>query len=474
MKLGRCTTRGAFAVALCTALLTLGCKQQRSTDPSITGARGTTTESVVSLEPAEQLRARLYGFSDHYTAQISATSSDIAWGTSDRQLRELMIRWKLRAIPPLQKAVYKGDPRVGLLDAWIICSQMKDFFSNDPVIADLGEYSSVAIECVENLERRIEGIAREFVPEDRFQEAVSEVDRFAMAYPIREGFAAGLITASDQEAAKRHPGLFSIVAIPLSGVSEGADAVDRLARMAGVFVEVIEDLPQYARWNAEMLMLEIDSIHAVREAQANFERLSRSVESISETAKTLPEDLRRETETALEAVDSRNENLRATLEEARIVAEQVDAAIGHGREVVDAANDAADNLTQTANAWQSAVEAAQVLVEFFQPSEESPDPQDEGDSFDINEYTAAAERIKGAAVEIRMLFDDIESGKLSGTLAEIGATSQSSIDHAGTQADVLVNHILRVGLVLIGVLIAGWFMMQVLLARLIRSGPRTA
>ncbi len=156
------------------------------------------------------------------------------------------------------------------------------------------------------------------------------------------------------------------------------------------------------------------------------------------------------------------------------MAEQVDDAIGHGREVVAAANDAADNLTQTANAWQSAVEAAQVLAEYFQPSEESPDPEDEGASFDINEYTAAAERIEGAAVEIRVLFDDIESGKLSGTLAEIGATSQSSIDHAATQADVLVNHILRVGLVLIGVLIAGWFIMQLLLARLIRSGQRTA
>ena len=73
-----------------------------------------------------------------------------------------------------------------------------------------------------------------------------------------------------------------------------------------------------------------------------------------------------------------------------------------------------------------------------------------------------------------MLFDDIESGKLSGALAEIGATSQSSIDHAGTQADLLVNNIRRVGLVLIGVLIAGWFIMQLLLARLTRSGQRTA
>ena len=62
----------------------------------------------------------------------------------------------------------------------------------------------------------------------------------------------------------------------------------------------------------------------------------------------------------------------------------------------------------------------------------------------------------------------------SGTLAEIELASRSSIDHAAARADRLVDRILHVGLTLIGALIAGWFIMRLILAYVTRNVRRTA
>lgn len=436
---------------------------------SQTGSMPGTGTHRVETKDADLLQRDLYAFADRFAAEVAGTASNITWQTKDRRVRELALQWKIQTIPSIRTIVFAQDPRVALFDAWVLCTQQEDYFLAGSTAQLFGEQQHLANEAAQRLELAIEEIARRYVPEDRFDDVHADVDTFAASNPLRKGFASQLIQASDVAASRRPAGIQSLLAIPVSGVSESATAIDRLARMAGIFSEVIEDMPQYVRWQAELLMLEIDSLESVATTRDNFQTFADSAESMAETARNLPGELREQFDQALDSADAKQENLRATVVEARQAIQDLDSAIERVSEVVTAADDTSVHLTETAQAWESTARVVKDLIDAVQPDEDTPDEE----AFDIHDYILVAERLESAATELHGLIDDVDSGKLSGTFKELDATSRSSIDHAAVRADELLDHVTRIGLLMIVVLFVGLIASRLLSDRFGRRQNRT-
>ena len=71
-------------------------------------------------------------------------SRDIAWQTQDREARELLLRWRIRTAPAVQHGIFAEDPRVGLLEGWIVAAQQHNRFRSPEVQAMLAGRDSGA------------------------------------------------------------------------------------------------------------------------------------------------------------------------------------------------------------------------------------------------------------------------------------------------------------------------------------------
>lgn len=421
---------------------------------------------------ADALQAELYRFAERFSSSVSGTASDIAWESRDRRIREWMLRWKTRTIPTMQTAIHTQDPRRGLHDAWIICVQLRMYFETmDPAVG-LGEYQQQALQIMIQLEEDIVEIATKLIPPEEFPAAASDVHEYAGRHRIRRDFAADLFIGAED--APSNAGLGSILAIPLSGVSEGATAIDRLASTARVFTIIMEDMPQYLRWHTEMVLMEIDSLPAVAETQANFDRLSRSIEAIAETTSTLPADIRQELDELVTTIDESQGNLQTTIGDARqtvLAAQQtvvdLDAALVNARGVVDSVNDATNGLTEAAVAWEATAVGMREFVEVIQAmSEEDDDPAaDEEGGFDINDYAQAGREVYAATIELRGFLEDLESDELGGSLA---ARTESTMDSAVNQMDEMINKLTMRTLIVVAALIVGLTLYRIVVCRIVK------
>ncbi len=438
-----------------------------------TGQSSGTRDTQTSFTPisADELHSQLSRFGERFSSSVSATASDIAWASGDRRVREWMLRWRMRTIPTMQTTIRVQDPRTALLEAWIICVQLRMYFESDATAA-LGEHQATALQTMIDLEEDIIEVATQLISPEEFADAETKVEEFAGRHPIRRDLATDLLAATDD--APSNAGLASILSIPIAGVSEGATAIDRLANTARVFTIIMEDMPQYLRWHSEMLLMEIDSLPAVAETQANFDRLSRGVEAIAETTSTLPADIRQELDELVTTIDESQGNLQTTVGEARqtvLAAQQtvadLDAALVNARGVVDSVNDATSGLTEAAVAWEATAVGMREFVEAIEAmSDDEGDPAaDEEGGFDINDYADAGRDIYAATIELRGFLEDLESDELGSSLA---ARTESTMNSAVDQMDELINKMTVRALVVVAALIVGLMVYRIVVCRIVK------
>jgi hypothetical protein len=397
-----------------------------------------------STVEAEAMNQSLRNFAEHFSTAIVATADEIAAQTTDRRIREMCLRWKINSVPAMRYAAMAPDPRDGLINAWMICIVMRNYLNSDQAREVFGEYQPVAAATVERLEDEIAATIAGYVSAEDFRAAQQEVEAFAAGYPVRGRFALDIIQASESARLRKNP----ILGIPVTGMAESAEAVDRLASVAAAFTEIVQDLPEYARWQAEALLLNLESMPMVRDTREDVARLSTSVESLSQTADTLPADVRAELEQFLERGDNSVQALRETITEARTTIEALDATAHTTEEVAVLVNDATGKLNEAATAWESTAlavnDAAGTILAIARPGGadgSAPEPGEAGEGFDIEDWSNAAQRLEAAAHELRLFLADLQSDDLSRAISELGDSSRRPVDHAARQARALVNAI---------------------------------
>lgn len=371
----------------------------------------------------EDIADLLRQFEDTFEATVRHATERLVAANPDRRTRRLMLLWQTRVIPMLRDALGQDDALHGLLDAWVLCARQRDFFTDGDGQDLFGDHQSIAREAAARCVERIEGIAALVLRPQTLSDAREAVDELARKFPLRGDFGGLPVRTAVEQPDKRPDVLTSVLTAPIApfrafeGIDRGAEAIKGFTAVAARMTDVVNDLPESARLQTELLLMEVEEYESVQAALASFGELSRSSARLATVAESLPQDVRRELTQVLDELDARQANVQQTLGEARAVVEQLDAALERVERTAGPVEQLAVQVGQAGEAWagmfQSFGETVQVLRGPQAKLEAGTEPTAaessaaERQGFDINDWTRTAEALDQAAVQLQQLTREV-------------------------------------------------------------------
>lgn len=226
---------------------------------------------AVQVEP-EELRVRVYAYEGHFAAAVQSGADEILTKERDYDVRQAALRWKINAVPAIQKAAFQADPLAALGDAWTLAIQMARYFDGGAGKELFGESQAVAVEAARSLESEAYELAVSIGGSSAASEIKRDFEHWAEGHPIVDinfGRRSVMTEASAITARSLRVGGMSAVG-----------QMDRTLRdIADRLTVYTDQLPKQARWHAELV---------IAQAYREFgEKLVHDIDSIDDSAKSL-------------------------------------------------------------------------------------------------------------------------------------------------------------------------------------------
>ncbi len=233
---------GLFLLAgLC--LLLVGCESlflgQDHTKDKLEGMRVNAT----------QLRLTMRAMVNPMTGEIRKTANEIIESTDDPEIQFAALRWKATATPAIREALFSPSGFIALFDTWGLSFQMMDYFEAGRGKEKFGPYAPMAYDAAKAINERIEKLYASITLQNDTAEARKIVRQWATNYPITD----------EMDARETIINQATEISLALGksfrdSVDEMVTTVDDLNRKIGVYSA---QLPEQARWEAELLILDV-------------------------------------------------------------------------------------------------------------------------------------------------------------------------------------------------------------------------
>jgi hypothetical protein len=86
---------------------------------------------------------------------IEVTADQIADESDDSVVRQRAHLWKIEAVPQLQKAAFQSDPAIALVDLWVFCVQMREYFESGSGVDRFGGHQRLATSATTRIENEV-------------------------------------------------------------------------------------------------------------------------------------------------------------------------------------------------------------------------------------------------------------------------------------------------------------------------------
>lgn len=427
----------------------MGCMESRPVEP--VPSRQVT--AAVDNSAGPQLIHALDEFEDFFSAAIDGAATEIESRATSRDARKAALMWKIRTITQCNDVVNQPEPAAALVDTWVLCVRMQQAVETGAAKDLFGENQAVAIGACQRAAAHIEHIAAQNVPSEQLEQIKASVMSYAEQNPMGATFAA---PAAEQLSAtptdKRVLAWLMTPLAPLqtfSKINRTADSISDLKPVAERFTEIINDLPAKARWQLQLLLMNLEEAEAVRSALASMQTFSESSARMATVAENLPERLRQESTALLDDVDARQGKLQETLASTRQTVEQANAGLERAETVAASIERSISAATEAAAAWEKTAgavrETVQSVAELKREDQASKPAGEDEKPFDIAEYSAAADRVTCTAEELRGLVADLrgllDSPELTGSLEVVETRTQATVNLTAERLEGLSDHI---------------------------------
>lgn len=403
----------------------------------------------------EELGELLAQFQDTYEATVREAADRIVAQQPDRRTRRLLLLWQTRLTSLMHGALDRDDAVHGLLDAWALCLRAQHYFEDGDGRAMFGDHHGIAQEAAESSRASIEQIAALLLPPPALEQTRRAVDQLARNAPLRGEFAGRPVSAVAHAAAEQPNAewnaITSLLKAPIApfrafeGIDRGAAAIQGFTAVAARMTDTVHDLPESARLQSQLLLMELEELEAIQKALASLTEFSQSAARLAAAAERLPEDLRREFTQAAEDLDERQARFQQTLHDAQALTNRVDETLARAGTTAATVSQTANHAAAAGEAWTQTFEALTEMVKSFRapassaetvsaPASSVPSAASPGNGFDIDDYARAAEAIDQAAVELQRLTFEIRA------LAD-APELQASLRAAEQRAHAVVDHL---------------------------------
>ena len=381
----------------------------------------------VQPEPGE-LQQSLLQFAESYCLRIVETVDALEGVEGSPFSPEEALRFKIASVSSIIHTATGENPNINLLNLLTTTTFSRMTLENYWVKTPNGAVFQSTLEGAQSLEKKIWRIADEILTKEQQDEVRSEIeksyvslkdhDRFFMTHPEDLMFQKQLKKSGDDRS------VFSLAAInPFSGLDPTVREIAQTRLFAERALFTIQWMPWLIRWQSDLLLLETTTQPGIAQTMTDVTSLSESihrvslaVESISETAASLPAHIASEREAIVTAMDTQEGQITTLFE-------------------------AGSELSVSMN---TAIESLDALMKRFGVGEPKPPRDPNRKRFDILDYAKTADSFTAMAEQ------------LNATIAELNATLDSpALDKLSKQAKAdarsIFNHIflLAAGLVLL-------------------------
>ena len=281
----RCCSSGrAFALALMAglALMAAGCRVMAPERGVGGGDLHPRRDVAVNTE---QARLRMRALAEPLCGTIVASADRISAGTTNRAIRREALLWKIEAVPALREALFRPNPFVALVDAWVLSWQMTDYFEQGRGKQALGEAAPIAVTTCQRLEQELMGVATSFSRSGNVTNVRDSARQWAADHPIRHSLASRESVLNDYaERALREKFSMGEVAVNI-GVT-----LDDLGRRIDVYSA---QLFEQSRWQAELFAMDLAADYQLDEAMPLAKEAVRSTAEVAEAVNRLVAPLER-------------------------------------------------------------------------------------------------------------------------------------------------------------------------------------
>lgn len=354
----------------CFFLFLSGCEQAQQTT-----LRGKGTPKAGRISKA-QLWTDLDAFEGYFRTSIEETVHNAIQRDPRTKTSKAGNFFKIRAIQAINTILHQEDPVVAFIEAWGFTARMKLFFQLDGGKSFTGENHPLFVEMADRLESNIETIGSSFMNDDVFEEIRKEINSFARSNPIHAGFTNTIVYATKAQVGRTSPfeEIFGIPMAPitaLKGVDRTATSIHHFTDTAARFSDVVQELPESARWQLLALLYDLEEIEMTQEFLTSLSTLSKSSVEISESIKALQKDIPEQTSALIEDIDDKQANLQVTLDKIQDVLVQAE-------KTSQSFQATAIDVNLTATAWSKAGDSTQKAFSEFtklKPSTKSAKPK---------------------------------------------------------------------------------------------------
>lgn len=403
---------------------------------------GTTGSQAISFGDASRqttlVRMEARAMTQAYV-DVIALSAKGARETKEARVRIDSLQWRIDTINKLDAIKKISDPRWRFAAIWTYMIQLRIALTEGQQKERFGDVQQVYVAGVSTMERQITATADENIPAETVSRIRPEIEQLARGEGVDAFF-------SGTAKLPRSGALSSILAVPmapisgLQGVGDTPAAINRFTDTAGDIGDVVANLPERARWQVEMLLLEAARSPAYEDLLTQAKAINQQADQFNATFKQLPdraEKMLQQTAQMQPAIGDNLTKIESSMKLAAQVTSNIDPATKSIRQTLADADQSAKAIESAAREVRALT--ADLRAPSSQPSS-STKPADDED--DIKNIAHAAVQIHAAASEIRAVLTDLKSVQtvpaIDNTTTRVQSQLQDLIRQAACYAAALI------------------------------------
>lgn len=391
-------------------------------------------------DPVE-LQLQVQRFADDYSAQTATAVEEYARRVGTDTAHAQALQWKLAAASAAVGIASGPQPTANLLDLVALATLNRAVIEDRRASSPEGPALQPWFATSRMLETNAWDLAARNLTPAQAGELREAIAQWQRANPLSPNlfaarpseFAAMVKTVRSKGASPTS--VFSLVGLdPTAGLDPAVQEVTRTRLLAERALYTLQRMPYLLRWQTELLVDQVARQPGVLLALSNsvrladgMERIGHAAEAVSQTAAALPDQIARERQAVLAALDQQEGKLRELA--------------GGVERALTAADGMAGTLTITITNFDA-------LMKRFGVGEAGAAPVPDAPSapFNILDYARTAAQIETMARELNALIVSVNQ-----SVPQVERLSQQ----AGADVDRLMERGFRLGMALIGLFLVG-------------------
>ena len=357
----------------------------------------------------QELRNELRNAVEFATSTINHAADTIDQASGGGiKIRKTNLVQRSRMKEAMHTMIEEDEPIVAYIEIWALIVRYTNYLTNGEGSKLYGEHQAIAVAAAKKIEKRMEGVGIKYLDEKVYQSTKENVKSFANQNPMTGVFSNTVAFATEDVPGK--PSAFSqVMSIPMSpftalkGVDRTASAINGVHESMDTMSDVVEGLPESARWQMLLLLLEAQEVEFVQKLSEDFSQMAENTSKYAELIEKFPKSMSKEMSVFIKDIDASQENLQGTVEKVTAASESIEKSLMQAQETTKTIDKTILNINDMAKQWEDGVNATTEAIEAIKSLKGEPAPEGAPPKDTLGDIKTIAKDVTIAANDFKII-----------------------------------------------------------------------